>query len=363
MNLFGEPDSETTDEPTDRARRRRRARRAVMASLTALLLLACLGVGALYGVSEHLAKRVERVPGVFTDLPASGRPPEAATTDASTTFLLIGADNGTEEHTTGSAASTPASAGSQRSDVIMIARLSADRRSAAVVSVPRDSWVDIPGHGKGKLNSAFAFGGPSLLVRTIEQLTGVRVDHFANVDFAGLRGIVDALGGVDVAIANDTATDTPQGPVRFTKGINHLDGHSALAYVRQRHGLPRGDLDRVERQQNLVRALVKKASSNDTYTNPRRAYDLLHAVTRMVSVDATLTNDELRTLAFALMSLDPNALTSLTVPVAGIGEEEGLSVVRLDTTRGAEFWKAFESGSVDRYLRAHPAETQPTTPQ
>lgn len=333
-----------------------------MASLTALLLLAALGVGALYGISEHLAQRVQRVPDVFDDISASGRPAQEHPADGSLTFLLVGADNGTAEHTTGSAANTSASAGNQRSDVIMIARLAADRRSAQVASIPRDSWVDIPGHGKGKINSAFALGGPSLLVRTVEQLTGTRVNHFANVDFAGLQGMVDALGGVDVPIADETTTVTMRGPLTFTKGINHLDGHAALAYVRQRHDLPRGDLDRVERQQNLVRALTKKVSANDTYTNPRGAYELLNAVTRMVSVDATLTNDELRTLVFNLVSLNTNALTFVTAPVAGVGDEGGLSVVQLDTTRGAEFWQAFKSGAVDSYLRTHPTEMLPKTP-
>ncbi|MEB3366471.1 LCP family protein [Saccharopolyspora mangrovi] len=342
---------------------RRRARQAVIASLTALLLLAVLAVSALFGISEHLAQRVQRVPDVFNDVPASGRPVQEHPADRSITFLLVGADNGTAEHTSGSAPNTSASTGNQRSDVIMVARLSADRRSALVASIPRDSWVDIPGHGKGKLNSAFALGGPSLLVRTLEQFTGVRVDHYANVDFAGFQGVIDALGGVDVPVSDATSTVTFRGPVNFTKGINHLDGHAALAYVRQRHELPRGDLDRVERQQNLVRALTRKVASNDIYTDPQRAYELLQSLTRMVRVDATLTNDELRSLMLGVRSMDTDALTLLTAPIAGVGEEEGLSVVRLDTTRGAEFWRAFKTGSVDHYLKAHPTDTPPKTPR
>ena len=124
----------------------------------------------------------------------------------------------------------------------MIARLNPDRTVAAVASIPRDSWVDIPGHGHDKINAAYSFGGPSLLVATVENLTQIRIDHFAVIDFAGFRSMVDAVGGIDVGIDAPTSSDG----VAFHQGVNHLDGRAALAYVRQRYGLIGGDFDRAQ---------------------------------------------------------------------------------------------------------------------
>ena len=149
----------------------------------------------------------------------------------------------------------------------MIARLAEDGQSAAVVSIPRDSWVDIPGHGKNKINAAYAFGGPSLLIRTVENLTELHVDHFAVIDFAGFQAVVDSVGGIDVGISAATSNEG----VHFHQGVNHLDGTQALAYVRQRYGLVDGDLDRAQRQQNAMRAVLTKVAVDRRARRPRRA--------------------------------------------------------------------------------------------
>lgn len=150
------------------------------------------------------------------------------------TFLLVGTDSRSAASTTGEDATGPSFVpGAQRSDVVMLAQVSADRQSARVVSIPRDSWVEIPGRGRGKVNAAYSWGGAALLVATVEKLTGVRVDHFAVIDFAGFRSVVDAVGGVDVGVAARTAS----AGVTSQAGVNHLDGDAALVYVRQRHEL------------------------------------------------------------------------------------------------------------------------------
>ena len=161
----------------------------------------------------------------------------------------------------------------------MLASVAADRTSAAVVSIPRDSWVTIPGHGQNKINAAYAFGGPSLLTQTVEQLTGVRVNHFAIVDFAGFQALVDSVGGIDVQVAQTTSDRG----VTFRQGMNHLDGADALVYVRQRHGLPNGDLDRAHREQNALKAWLSKAVASGALSNPIETYRLLDAMKESVS--------------------------------------------------------------------------------
>src|SRR4051812_20409746 len=148
----------------------------------------------------------------------------------------------------------------------MIARFSADRQHAQLVSIPRDSWVDIPGHGMNKINAAYAFGGPSLLIQTAEQLTDVRIDHYVAIDFQGIIEVTDALGGVDVVVADTTNW----GPYTFTAGVNHLDGDQARWYLGQRYGLAGGDFDRVRRQQQYLEAMFSQLFSSDPFTDPGR---------------------------------------------------------------------------------------------
>ena len=265
------------------------------------------------------------MPGVFGQLPANERPAD----QAATTFLIVGSDSRSPDPTTGTDAAAGVKPGSARSDVIMLASVAADRTSAAVVSIPRDSWVTIPGHGQNKINAAYAFGGPSLLTQTVENLTGVRVNHFAIVDFAGFQALVDAVGGIDVQVAQTTSDRG----VTFRQGMNHLDGADALVYVRQRHGLPNGDLDRAHREQNALKAWLTKAVASGALSNPIETYRLLDAMKESVSVDDTLSNNGLASLALSARGLQASAITYLNAPVAGFGREGAQAVDYIDTPR------------------------------
>ena len=316
-----------------------------------LVLLAVLAVvfGAGYLISEDIGDNVKRVPDVFGSLDPSVRPAP----NRSLTFLLVGTDSRSSEPTTGSDASPGVDAGSQRSDVLMIARLNPDRTVAAVASIPRDSWVDIPGHGQDKINAAYSFGGPSLLVQTVENLTRIRIDHFAVIDFAGFRSMVDAVGGIDVGIDAPTSNDG----VTFHQGVNHLDGRAALAYVRQRYGLVAGDFDRAQREQNALRALVAQVAARGTLSSPAGTYDLLDAASRSVSVDDTLSNGGLRSLASDLNGLQTTDITFVRAPVTALGRQGAQSVVYLDSGRAGELWNAIRDDRVAAYADAHPGET------
>ena len=236
--------------PADGVVPRRRVwlrRTLITVGVLGLVLAVAVG-GALWFVTDRYSGNIERVGQVFDGLDTQARPAAASPTgDAApatadpVTFLLVGSDTRAEV--------APGELPDARSDAIMIARFSADRVHAQVVSIPRDSWVDVPGHGKDKINAAYALGGPALLVQTVEQLTGVRIDHYAAIDFAGLIQVTDDLGGVDVVLP----TTTSNGPYTFTAGPNHLNGDQARWYVGQRYDLPNGDFDRVKRQQNYLR--------------------------------------------------------------------------------------------------------------
>lgn len=324
-------------------RRRRPVRTVALAVLGVLVLLA----GGVFLISERLGGNVDRVPDVFGPLDPAARPPD----EPGLTFLLMGTDSRAPEPTTGTDAAAGVNEGSTRSDVIMLARLSADRTNAAVVSIPRDSWVDIPGRGRAKINAAYAYGGPSLLVRTVEQLTQVHVDHFAVIDFAGFQAMVDAVDGIDVRVARETSHEG----VVFHAGLNHLDGAQALHYVRQRYDLPDGDLDRARRQQNALRALLSKLASSGTLTDPVALYGFLDATTRSVGVDDTLSNGGLRGLALECRGLRPSGVDFLSAPVRGLGREGAQSVVYLDDARADRLWAALRSGTVSEFVSANPA--------
>ncbi|WP_156067592.1 LCP family protein [Pseudonocardia halophobica] len=326
--------------------RSRRGRRILIGLLVTVLALVLAAAAAIYMLTESLGNNVSRVPDAFAGIPADARPAASS----GKTFLLIGTDTRSSDPTTGTDAPAGVQAGSQRSDVIMLARVAADGSAAAVTSISRDSWVDIPGRGTNKINAAYAFGGAPLLIQTVESLTGVRVDHFGVIDFAGFQEMVDSVGGIDVRVAAATSN----AGVDFHEGLNHLDGAQALAYVRQRYDLPGGDLDRAKRQQNALKALLTKAG--DDLSHPVGVYNLVDATSRTVSVDDTLTNGGLRDLALEMKGLRPGGVTFTSAPVAGLGREGAQSVVYLDEQAGPRLWAAFRDGTMAQYVAAHPAE-------
>src|SRR5919107_1545545 len=176
-----------------------------------------------------------------------------------------------------------------------------------------------------KINAAYALGGPSLLIQTVEQVTGVRIDHYAAIDFDGLVQVTDDLGGVDVVVPETTSW----GPYTFTAGVNHLDGDAARWYVGQRYGLPGGDFDRVRRQQKYLRAMTGKLFGQGAFESLGGLDSTVLAVTGVVAVDDGLTDTDLLSLAYSLRGLRSDGLAFFTAPVRGTGTEGAASVVYL----------------------------------
>jgi LCP family protein required for cell wall assembly len=316
----------------------RSLRRALISVGVLGLVLALLIGGGLWLLTDRYAGNIDRVANVFEDLDPETRPapptPEQPAAEPPLTFLLVGSD------TRGEVA--PGEDPDGRSDAIMVARFSADRRHAQLISIPRDSWVDIPGRGRNKINAAYAFGGPTLLIQTVEQLTQVRIDHYVTIDFDGLIQVTDDLGGVDVQVASTTTHDG----VTFPAGLNHLDGTQVRQYLQQRKNLPGGDFDRVRRQQQYLKAVFGKLFSANTFTDPGRLDAALRAVTSAVSMDDTLGNTELLGLTYSLRNLRPEDIEFFTAPVLGTGMEGPASVVYLDTVSGERMWSYLRSDSL-----------------
>ena len=238
-------------------------------------VVAALAVAADVTVRARYDSRIERFEDPAAVLPEAGRPAPVAD-GAAHTYLLLGSDS---RVSAGDASQW--TAGAQRTDAVMLVHVPADRAGLYVMSIPRDTWVEVPGHGPAKINAAFSYGGPALLVQTVEQLTGVRVDHVGIVDFEGFVAMTDALGGVTVTVAEDTEDRR----AAFPAGTQTLDGEAALDYVRQRYGLDGGDFDRVKRHQNWIRAVTQAALSRDTLTDPRQLDAFLLATTSAVALD------------------------------------------------------------------------------
>ncbi len=235
--------------------------------------------------------------------------------------------------------------GNARSDVMMVVHVVPARGTAFIVSFPRDTEVDIPGHGHDKLNAAFAFGGPALTIRTFQDAFGVPIQHYLAVDFPGFQKIVDAIGHVKIFFPTP-ALDTYTGLYEPNAGCKSLDGVGALEYARSRHyaipkkGVtnpdpkkpkqdwnedPRADLDRIQRQQYFLRTLGQTAINHGA-SNPFTALHLMHAVVSSLKADEGLSTRELDSLVRSMRGLDPARVEMTTLPVESANNNRDLVV-------------------------------------
>ena len=312
-----------------RPRRRRGLVHALVVGLSAIVSCAVFLVVLVgYGATRYFDGRLMR-----TDLSADRvegtRPP--AVPHGRETWLLVGSDvrTGADED----------EVGGSRSDTMMIAYLGSNG-STTLVSVPRDLKVTIPAFTDSaskhhsahtdKINSAFNLGGPALLVRTLENVSNVRIDHFAEIDFGGFKQMSDVLGGVQVCMVSDpyreyvaedgktsTNLNDPMSGFRGQVGENLLEGDNALAFVRQRHGFANGDYSRIERQQAFLAAVFRKVNSGDLLTDPAKLTGFLNAVTSAVTVDSGTRLTDLKTLALRTHAMSAGQVHFTTIPLSG----------------------------------------------
>ena len=329
-------------------RRPGRGWRIALLSVLAIFLVLTLATGGLaLWVRHSIASGIEFIADPFAGIPA--RAPQqkvAAGEEPAVNILVLGTDSRTS-------ASDPSQwkEGAQRTDAIMIVQVSGDRKTVSVMSIPRDSWVEIPGHGQGKINAAYSYGGPSLTIHTVENLTGIHIDHFAVANFESFVALTDEIGGVRVNLK------TPQtlAGKELGAGAQVLDGQQALAYTRERSSLPNGDFDRVKRQQTWMRSIVSRVLTNGTLSSPTALYSFLKTASRTVAVDESFTLNQMQSLALETRHLHSNDIAFMTVPTAGTGTStDGQSIVTLDADADTPLFNAFAEDRVSAYLTEHP---------
>jgi LCP family protein required for cell wall assembly len=269
-------------------------------------------------------------------VPSGDRPAETP----GTTYLMVGSDSREGLTTEQKKKLGTGSVGGQRTDTIMLLH-KPESGPAVLISLPRDSYVSIPGHGKNKINAAFSIGGPKLLIDTVESVTGLRVDHYVEVGFGGFAGVVDSLGGINMCLPK--AIKDQKAHINLPAGCQDLDGAKALGYVRARYFDSKGDLGRVERQRQMIGAIADKAVSPATFVNPIRYYRLGTSSADALTVDKGMSPFDLFGFARAMKSVSGGGGVTLTVPVANANLSTPVgSAVKWDTAKAKALFQAIK---------------------
>lgn len=300
-----------------------------------VLLVAVLAIGAsVAGLLFYVKSQIQS-----TDFSANDfdhNPATQGTTGEVENFLILGSDSRISQ------GSNEWSYGAQRSDVMMIAQISADKKHISIMSIPRDSAVEIPGHeGLNKINAAFSFGGVPLTVSTVEGATGIRIDHVAYLDFQSFVALTDAVGGV-------TMTSVDEGTRDYT-------GKEALAFVRTRKTLPNGDFDRVRRQQAWMSAVFHKVFTRDVLTNPSKVKEVYDALIPNVALDQSVDLTYLLDLAVSMGRSDDVSLHFVTAPIGG-SSNNGQYLAHFDEERFTPLCEAFRQGDAWEYIDTHKSD-------
>jgi LCP family protein required for cell wall assembly len=319
------------------AKRRRRGLRITLLSLASLIVLIGAVAAGSFAYLNHVAGSITRIPVKFLalDNPSHGM-----------TILLTDAQEGP----TGL---SPAQASGNTTDVtglIMLLHINADNKVGGAVSIPPATMVNVPGRGEMQIQYIVAVGGPSLLAETINQLTGVPINHFARINFTHVASMVDAEGGTSVTLPKATESFGHL----FHAGVNHIDGTESLEYARDPALTEAG---RVLRQQSLTRAVLDKLGSMHMLTNPLTMTRVLNALVSMLTVDSSFSNSQIESLATDLGGLSGSGATYVTAPTR---VTHG-SVV-LKPAESSDLWSAINSGSIAAFAKKYPASVTPAAP-
>ncbi|MCK7625774.1 LCP family protein [Streptomyces sp. RS10V-4] len=306
--------------PTGRRRksppRRRRILTTTLCALVSAVLLGGAGLGYLYFKFNGNLKGVDINAALGRDRPKN-------IDNGSMDILVMGSDS-----RAGKNASYGRDEGGARSDTAMVVHVYQGHRKASVVSIPRDTLItrpdctangrNVPGQRRVMFNTAFEVGGPACAVKTVESMSGIRMDHFLEVDFTGFKKLIDALGGVEITTTkpiNDRYSH-----LHLTPGTHTLNGEDALGLVRTRHGVPGGDgsdLGRIQLQQTFVKALMKQVRSVGVLSNPAKLYDIADTATKAVTTDTDLNSvTALTGLGKELGGIPSDSIHMVTLPVA-----------------------------------------------
>ena len=354
--------------PAPRGRSGRGARLAfgtrVVSALAAAAILGTAGWGWYLGeVAQANVNRTDA-------LPADGNVDQFD--GEAMNLLLVGSDSRARLTQAQREALTTGGEAGQNTDTMILVHVPADGSAASFVSFPRDSWVEIPGYGEDKLNSAYSYGyqgaaegasekqrqaaGAQTLVQTISSLSGVKIDHYAEVDLLGFFELSNVVGGVEVNLCQPA--QEPLSGIDLPAGKQTISGADALAFVRQRHGLLRGDYDRIVRQQTFIGAMIRKMLAQDVLLDLGKQRELVGAAAKALTVDNNL---DLMNLAQQMQTAKPDDIQFQTVPIAFDGKDDrGIFVTRLvDQPQMHEFFRTLTADPEPE--EEAPAEAAPET--
>jgi LCP family protein required for cell wall assembly len=324
------PAGPANDQPAKLIRRRRRPFRVALITLGSLLCLVIVTVISGYAFINHSMSNIQRLHVAHL----------AAATGSSLdgqTFLITAASFGP----TGS--STVAADQSGYSNIVMLLHTNADGQGGGIVTIPADLEVNVPGIGLEPLWNALQAGGPSQLVKSVTQLTGVAINHYARIDFSHIAGLVNAIGGITVTVPAATESFGYQ----FAEGSNNLTGVTAIYYARDP---ALSDQDRLLRQENLVRAIFTKITNGHLLANPVTDVHVLNAITSMLAVDSNFTNSDIESLVSQFGKLAADAGTFVTAPTQTV---DGNLVP--NATLDAQLWTAVKNDSIAAFAMTNPS--------
>ncbi|MEU1184171.1 LCP family protein [Streptomyces sp. NPDC005820] len=324
-------------------RRRRRTGRWILLALTLLLVV---GAGTAYWLYRDLDGNIK---GVDIDEAIGDDRPEKLPTSGQNILIL-----GSDSRAGANAALNTGKVAGARSDTALVMHIPEGRTEAVAISIPRDTLVTRPecsgsdgstvaSARRVMFNSIYSQVGPACVVKTVEQMSGVRMDHYVEVDFAGFKGLVDAIGGVTVTVDQDIH-DTSSG-LDLTAGTHRLDGTQALQFVRTRHGIGDGsDLGRIGLQQQFMLALLGEIKKQDLLGSPAKTYEIADELTAALTTDSGLASlTKLAEFGRSLNGVDPSTMETIMLPVA-YDKVDPNRVVAAEP-QASTLWKAVRSDS------------------
>ncbi|MFE2431549.1 LCP family protein [Streptomyces sp. NPDC059373] len=338
--------------------RRRRRTRALIAAGVALGCTLALGgtaAGIAYWHLDNNIKSVDINGALGTDRPSKAAAATPSTSaSASQSPVATGAMNilvlGSDSRSGSNAKLGGGHTSGARSDTAMVVHINEAHTKATVVSIPRDTLVYRPSCPTSSgstsaaynamFNTAFSVGGAVCAVKTVETLTGVRMDHYIEIDFTGFAKLIDSLGGVTVTTTKDINDDKSH--LHLKAGTHHLDGKTALAFARTRHGVGDGsDLGRIELQQQLLHAMLKQVSAADLLTNPAKIYGMAETITSAITTDTELDSlSELVGFGSSLRKIGSDNLTAITIPVVTAPSDPNRVV---EASSAGKVWEALKN--------------------
>jgi len=237
-----------------------------------------------------------------------------------------------------------------RADTLMVVHVPADRRALYIVSINRDTWVDIPNFGGAKINAGLQYGGIAMQTAAVQSLLGITIDHTLMLDFGGLKILTDGLGGIDVNVPVPFQSTHDTGHV-FGPGVNHLDGQAALEFARERYAFVDGDFQRVRNQQILLKAILARLTAGGALNDVTAVRSLVDFASCCLTVDRGFDPVQAAILAYSLRNLDPNAIGTMTLPTAGAGFVAGQSVLFPDYGGVAAVGAALREGRIGEFAK------------